>query len=63
MNTTTVGAVSAGLLLTKAVDEATAQGGDVVTYTRTYQNNSSALISNFVIDDATPAYTNFLSAS
>ena len=63
IDTTTVGAVSAGLVLTKAVDKAAALGGDTVTYTLTYQNNSSAPISSIVINDATPAYTNFLSAT
>ena len=62
IDTTTVGAVSAGLVLTKAVDKATALAGDTVTYTLTYQNNSSAPISSIVINDATPAYTTFLSA-
>ena len=62
IDTTTVGAVSAGLVLTKAVDKATAQPNDIVTYTLTYQNNSNVAISNIVINDATPAYTTFLSA-
>ena len=57
-----VSTVSAGLVLTKAVDKATALAGDSVTYTLTYQNNSSAPISSIVISDATPAYTTFLSA-
>ena len=62
-DTTTVGAVSAGLVLTKAVDKATAQAGDTVTYTLNYQNNSNTPVASIVINDATPAYTNFLSAS
>jgi uncharacterized repeat protein (TIGR01451 family) len=61
-DTTTVGVVSAGLVLTKAVDRATAQGGDTVTYTLTYQNNSSAPLATIEINDATPAYTTFISA-
>ncbi len=63
IDSTTVGAVSAGLVLTKAVDKATAQGGDTVTYTLSYQNNSNASIASIVINDATPTYTSFLSAS
>ena len=63
IDTTTVGAVAAGLVLKKAVDKATALAGDTVTYTLTYQNNSNVAISNIVINDATPAYTTFLSAT
>lgn len=63
IDTTTVGVVSAGLVLTKSVDKATAQAGDTVTYTLTYQNNSSAAIASIIINDATPAYTTFLSAT
>ena len=62
-DTTTIGAVSAGLVLTKAVDKATARGGDTVTYTLTYQNNSNASLASIVINDATPSYTTFVSAS
>jgi uncharacterized repeat protein (TIGR01451 family) len=62
IDTTTVGVVAAGLVLNKSVDKATAQAGDIVTYTLTYQNNSSAPIASIVINDATPAYTTFLSA-
>ncbi len=61
IDTTTVGVVSAGLVLTKAVDKATALPNDTVTYTLTYQNNSNVTISSIVINDATPAYTTFLS--
>jgi uncharacterized repeat protein (TIGR01451 family) len=61
-DTTTVGAVSAGLVLTKAVDKTTAMGGDTLTYTLNYQNNSNAPIASIVINDATPAYTTFVSA-
>ena len=63
IDTTIVGAVSAGLVLTKAVDKAAAQAGDTVTYTLSYQNNSNVAISTIIINDATPAYTSFLSAS
>jgi uncharacterized repeat protein (TIGR01451 family)/fimbrial isopeptide formation D2 family protein len=63
IDTTTVGAVSAGLVLTKAVDKAIAQAGETVTYTLSYQNNSNTAISSIVINDATPAYTYFVTAS
>ena len=63
IDTTTVGVVSAGLVLIKVVDKATAQAGETVTYTLSYQNNSNASIASIVISDATPAYTNFLSAT
>ena len=62
IDTTTVGAVAAGLVLKKAVDKATALAGDTVTYTLTYINNSNVPISTIEINDATPAYTTFLSA-
>ena len=63
IDTTTVGAVAAGLVLKKAVDKATALAGDTVTYTLTYQNNSNVPLASIVINDATPAYTTFLSAT
>lgn len=67
IDTTTAGTVSAGLILMKAVDKAAdkaaAQAGETVTYTLSYQNNSNAAISTMVINDATPAYTNYLAAS
>jgi uncharacterized repeat protein (TIGR01451 family) len=63
IDTSTVGMVSAGLVLTKAVDKTTALAGDTVTYTLNYQNNSNVPIASIVINDATPEHTNFLSAS
>jgi uncharacterized repeat protein (TIGR01451 family) len=63
IDTTTAGVGSAALVLTKTVDKATALAGDTVTYTLTYQNNSNAPISGIVINDATPAHTNFFAAS
>jgi uncharacterized repeat protein (TIGR01451 family) len=63
IDTTTVGVVSAALVLTKTVDKASALAGETVTYTLTYQNNSNEPISSIVINDATPAHTNFFSAN
>lgn len=61
---TTVGQPKdAGLRLEKAVDKATATPGTVITYTITYTNDSSGSLSSIVINDATPAYTLFQSAS
>ena len=61
IDTTTVG--TSGLVLTKTVDKATALAADTVTYTLTYINNSNEPLANIVINDATPAYTTFLSAT
>jgi uncharacterized repeat protein (TIGR01451 family) len=63
IDTTTVGAVAAGLVLKKTVDKATALPNDTVTYTLTYQNNSNVPLASIVINDATPAFTTFLSAT
>ena len=61
---TTVGTpTTAGLRLEKAVDKATALPGANLTYTLTFTNDSSGAISNIVINDATPAYTVFVSAA
>jgi uncharacterized repeat protein (TIGR01451 family) len=62
IDSTTVGAGSTGLVLTKTTDKATASPGDTITYTVNYQNNSSTQISTIFISDATPAFTNFVSA-
>ena len=60
---TTVGSpTTAGLALTKSVDKATAAPGDTLTYTIAYVNNSSEILSNVIISDATPTYTRFASA-
>ena len=56
---TTVLASGGGLVLTKSVDRASAQSGDVLTYTITYTNLSNAPLSAIAISDATPAYTVF----
>lgn len=61
---TTVGnPVTAGLTLIKAVDKQTARPGDTITYTISYANNSSDVLSNVVVYDNTPAFTTFASAS
>jgi uncharacterized repeat protein (TIGR01451 family) len=54
---------TAGLMLTKVVDRATAYPGDTLTYTVTYANQSSGALSNVVIYDATPAFTTFVNAA
>ena len=61
-DTTTAGAGAAGLVLTKTVDKAIAFPGDIIMYSLSYQNNSSAPIGTIVISDATPAFTTFVSA-
>ncbi len=62
---TTVGqsGTSAGLTLVKSVNVPTALPGSNVVYSVVYTNNSSGLLSNVVINDHTPAYTLFQSAS
>ena len=60
---TTVLAAGGGLVLSKTVDLATARPGDTLTYTITYTNAASTPLSSIVIQDATPAYTVFTSAS
>ncbi|MEP7155783.1 MAG: hypothetical protein ABI905_08415, partial [Betaproteobacteria bacterium] len=71
---TTVGAAGgAGLVLSKSVRNVTQGGaagtnnnakpGEVLEYIITYSNSSSAPISMIVINDNTPNYTNFITAS
>lgn len=61
---TTVGTgTNAGLRLEKAVDKATALPGANLTYTLTYTNDSTQPLSNLKINDSTPAYTTFVSAT
>ena len=62
-DTTTAGAGTAGLTLTKTVNRATALPGETIAYTLNYQNNSNAPIGAIVINDATPAFTTLLSAA
>src|SRR5262249_61597997 len=60
---TTVGQpTTAGLTLLKAVDKETALPGEVLSYTVTYENKSSAALTNIFIFDQTPAFTTFTSA-
>jgi uncharacterized repeat protein (TIGR01451 family) len=58
---TTVGA--SGLVLVKVVDKPAAQPGEMLTYTITYSNLASEVLSDIIIDDKTPAFTTFNSAS
>ncbi len=61
---TTIGTASAaGLQLVKAVDKTIAAPGEVITYTVTYTNAGAENLSDLFIDDRTPAYTVFVSAS
>jgi uncharacterized repeat protein (TIGR01451 family) len=55
---TTVGnPSSAGLILTKTVDKATALPGEALIYTITYSNSSSAPLSSITIHDSVPGFT------
>jgi uncharacterized repeat protein (TIGR01451 family) len=56
-------ALANGLVLTKSVDLATARPGDYLVYTIFYTNPGGAPLSNIVIQDATPAWTVFDSAT
>lgn len=57
-DTTTVGVGGTNTLsLHKAVDKATAKPGETITYTITYTNNGTEVISNIVINDSVPAFT------
>lgn len=61
---TTVGtATNSGLRLEKSVDKATALPGANLTYTLTFTNDSTDVISNLKINDSTPSYTTFVSAA
>ncbi len=63
-DTTTVGQpTGSGLVLWKSVSTASALPGSNITYTVAYTNNSSGQLSNVNINDTTPAYTVFQSAS
>ncbi|MEQ9308872.1 MAG: SdrD B-like domain-containing protein [Balneolaceae bacterium] len=55
--------VTAGLKITKIVDEGQALPGENLTYTITYINNGDDPISTMEVKDSTPAYTTFVSAS
>jgi uncharacterized repeat protein (TIGR01451 family) len=63
-DTTTVGnSTSSGLRLIKSVNQATALPGATLIYTITYKNESTGPLSTLLINDATPAFTTFLSAA
>ncbi len=59
---TTVGPQS-GVSLVKSVDKTTAKSGDLLTYTIVYANTGNAPVSQLVVNDVTPAFTTFQSAS
>jgi uncharacterized repeat protein (TIGR01451 family) len=52
-----------GLTLVKSVDKSTALPGEVITYTITFTNVTSDVLSSVVVYDSTPAYTTFGGAS
>lgn len=56
-------ALANGLVLTKSVDLASARPGDYLVYTITYVNPGSQPLSNIVINDTTPTWTVFDSAT
>lgn len=61
---TTAGApTSSGLVLAKTLNNLTPLPGASLVYLIAYTNNSSAALSNIVINDSTVAYTTFVSAS
>ena len=61
-DTTTV-AKDSGLSLLKSVDRISAASGDIITYTIKYNNTSLTSLSNLLINDYTPNYTSYYSAS
>src|SRR6185437_1297125 len=63
-DTTIVGAATvAGLNLLKSVDKASAKTGDVLVYTIRFSNQSHDPLSNVRLNDITPAYTVFVTAT
>jgi uncharacterized repeat protein (TIGR01451 family) len=56
-------AATAGLAISKSVNLASAQPGDVLDYTITYANPGPGALSNIVLRDATPPWTVFDSAT
>lgn len=54
--------VQSGLTLMKYVDKASALPGDTLTYTITYLNSGFSQLTNIVISDSVPTYTNSPSA-
>lgn len=61
--TTVGGPGGPGLALVKSQDNATPLPGGRITYTITYTNQGSGAISSIRINDATPAFTLFVSAA
>ncbi|MCP4007186.1 MAG: DUF11 domain-containing protein [bacterium] len=61
--TTASDSQSAGLVLHKTVDLATALPGDTLVYSIEYTNTGSAPITDVDVFDSTPAFTTFLAAS
>ena len=61
--TTVGGGGGSGLSLLKSQDNATPLPGGRIVYTITYTNQSSGAITSIRINDATPAFTRFVSAA
>ncbi len=63
-DTTLVGTpTGSGLKLSKAVDQAIASPGTVLTYTLSYRNDSPEPLSNIEIKDTTPSFTVYVGGS
>ena len=63
-DTTIVGnSTVAGLNLLKSVDKASAKTGDVLVYTIRFANQSKDVLANVRLNDITPVYTVFVSAT
>ncbi|MCX7256077.1 MAG: hypothetical protein NTZ64_04895 [Polaromonas sp.] len=60
-DTTTVGQTP-DMPLVKSVDKTSALPGSLLTYVLTFTNVSTGLLSNIVVNDATPSFTVFVSA-
>jgi uncharacterized repeat protein (TIGR01451 family) len=60
---TTVVSPGGGLILTKTASAASAVSGATLVYTVLYRNVGTQPIANLVVNDSTPSYTTYLSAT